>query len=98
MTVHGDVLVHGHRVPKDAAVDVAFRYPAGAAPDARPAEIEIRSRGPMRLVLKELDVRPRDPAGALLDWTARLVSKVAETADVTVDFTAVPAPTAVAAP
>jgi hypothetical protein len=92
MTVHGDVLIHGHRIQKDALVDVAFRYPPGAGPDSRPARIEIKSKEPMRVVLKELDVRPRDPAGQLLDWTTKLVSKVAETADVTVDIGATPAP------
>jgi hypothetical protein len=92
MTVHGDVLIHGHRIQKDALVDVAFRYPSGAAADSKPARIEIKSKEPMRVVLKELDVRPRDPAGQLLDWTAKLISKVAETADVTVDIGATPAP------
>jgi hypothetical protein len=91
-TVHGDVLVHGHKVQKDALVDVAFRAPRGSSPDERPARVTIKSKEPVRLVLKELDVRPRDPAGQILDWTTRLISKVAETADVTVDLTAVPAP------
>ena len=93
MTVHGDVLIHGHRIQKDGLVDVAFRYPSGAASDSRPAKIEIKSNQPMHVVLKELDVRPRDPAGQLLDWTTKLISKVAETADVTVDIGASPAPT-----
>jgi hypothetical protein len=92
MTVHGELLVHGHKVPKDAAVDVAFRYPPGAPAESRPARIEIRSKQPLRVVLKEHDVRPRDPAGQLLDWTTKLISKVAETADVTVNVGATPAP------
>jgi hypothetical protein len=92
MTVHGDVLVHGHRVKKDGVVDVAFRYPSGSPADAPPEAIEIHSKEPMHMVLKELDVRPRDPAGQLLDWTTKLISKVAETADVTVDLVAIPAP------
>jgi hypothetical protein len=91
MTVHGDLFIHGHKTPKDAPVDVAFRYPSGAPADSRPTRIEIKSRGPIRVVLKEHDVRPRDPAGKLLDWTTRLISKVAETADVTVDLGATPA-------
>jgi len=91
-TVHGDILVHGHKVQKDALVDIAFRYPSGGRPDDKPARITVRSKEPLRLVLKELDVRPRDPAGQLLDWTTRLISKVAETADITVDLAAVPAP------
>jgi hypothetical protein len=94
MTVHGDVLIHGHRVPKDAVVVADFHYPSGAAVDSRPARIEIKSKEPMHVVLKELDVRPRDPAGQLLDWTTKLISKVAETADVTVDLGALPAPIA----
>src|SRR5580698_4495520 len=93
MTVHGDVLIHGHRVQKDGLVDVAFRYPSGAAAESRPSKIDIKSKEPMHVVLKELDVRPRDPAGQLLDWTTKLISKVAETADVTVDIEATPAPT-----
>jgi hypothetical protein len=92
MTVHGDLLIHGHRVQKDGVVELTFHYPGGATPDARPSRIEIRSKEPLRVVLKELDVRPRDPAGQLLDWTTKLISKVAETADVTVDLGAVPAP------
>jgi hypothetical protein len=47
----------------------------------------------MRIVLKEHDVRPRDPAGAVLEWTTRLISKVAETADITLDINATPSPT-----
>ncbi len=89
--MHGDLLVHGHRVPKDAAVEVAFHYPSGAPADSKPARIQIKSKQPLRVVLKEHDVRPRDPAGQLLDWTTRLISKVAETADVTVDLGATPA-------
>jgi hypothetical protein len=91
MTVHGELLVHGHKLPKDAAVDVAFHYPAGAAADSKPSRIEIKSKQPLRVVLKEHDVRPRDTAGAVLEWTTRLISKVAETADITVDIGATPA-------
>jgi hypothetical protein len=91
LTVHGDLLVHGHRVPKDAVVEATFHYPSGAPADSKPSRIQIKSKQPVRVVLKEHDVRPRDPAGQLLDWTTRLISKVAETADVTVDLGATPA-------
>jgi hypothetical protein len=96
MTVHGDVLIHGHRVQKDDVVEAAFRYPSGAASDSQPTRVDIKSKEPMHVVLKELDVRPRDPAGQLLDWTTKLISKVAETADVTVALGATPAPTSAA--
>jgi hypothetical protein len=92
MTVHGDLLVHGHKVQKDDVVEVSLRYPSGAAADSKPTRIQIKSKEPMRVVLKEHDVRPRDPAGKALDWTTKLISKVAETADVTFDLAATPAP------
>jgi hypothetical protein len=52
----------------------------------------IKSRQPMRVVLKELDIRPRDPAGVAIAWTTNLIAKVADVADVTVDLTAAPTP------
>jgi hypothetical protein len=96
-TVHGEVLVHGHKVSRDVPVELQFRYAAGAATDAPPGALEIKTQQPMRLVLKEHDVVPRDPVGAALQWTAMLVSKVAETADVSVDLTATPSAAAKAA-
>jgi hypothetical protein len=92
MTVHGDLLIHGHKLPKDDVVDVRFHYPAGAPAASEPPRIEIKSRQPMRVLLKEHDVAPRDPAGQLLAWTTSLVSKVADTADVTIAMTATPMP------
>jgi hypothetical protein len=92
MAVHGDLLVHGHKVYKDDMVDVSFRYPAGAPGDSKPERIEIKSKQPLQVVLKEHDVRPRDPAGQVLAWTTKLLAKVAETADVTVDVSATPLP------
>ncbi len=92
MTVHGDLLVHGHTLPKEDVVDVVFHYPAGAPPGSKPSRIDVTSKEPMRVVLKEYDVSPRDPAGQVLAWTSSLISKVAETADVTVALTATPVP------
>jgi len=91
MVVHGELLVHGHKVEKDAAVEAAFRYAPGASADAEPIRVEMKSTKPMRVVLKEHDVRPRDTEGKIVAWTARLLTKVAETADVTVDLVAAPA-------
>jgi hypothetical protein len=92
MTVRGDLLVHGHRIPKDDVVDVSFYYPAGAPPESKPTRIGIQSKQPMRVTLKEHDVTPRDPAGQLLAWTTSLISKVAETADIRVALAATPLP------
>jgi hypothetical protein len=91
MTVHGDMLIHGHQIQKDGVVDVTFRYPAGAAADSKPARVGVKTKQPVRVVLKEVDVQPRDTVGALTAWTTRLVSKVAEFADVSVDIGATPA-------
>jgi hypothetical protein len=91
MVVHGDLLIHGHKLQKDVPVAVAFRYPSGAAPTSEPTRIDIKSKAPMRVVLKEVDVQPRDTVGALTAWTTNLVSKVAEYADVTVNLGATPA-------
>jgi hypothetical protein len=94
MTVHGDLLVHGHKVEKEDVVEVAFRYAPGAPVGAKPLRIEIKSKQPMRVVLKEHDVRPRDTQGKIAAWTTNLIAKVAETADVTINLAAVPpAPT-----
>jgi hypothetical protein len=90
MTVHGDLRIHGHKVQKDDVVEVVFRYPAGAAADARPARVQIKAKQPVHVVLKEYEVQPRDPGGKALAWTTSLLSKVAETADLTFDLGAVP--------
>jgi hypothetical protein len=91
MTVHGDLRIHGHKVQKDGVVEVAFRYPSGAAADAMPARVQVKSKEPLHVILKEFEVEPRDPAGKALAWTTSLLSKVAETADVTFDLGAAPA-------
>jgi hypothetical protein len=91
MKVRGDLHLHGRNLPQEAVVDVSFSgFYEGEG--GRPRRVEVRSREPMHLVLKDYDVRPRDPAGQLVAWTTQLVSKVAETADVTVNLGAVAAP------
>jgi hypothetical protein len=92
MKIHGDLHLHGRTLPEDALVDVVFRYPPGSAAGGPPPRVEVRSRTPMRVTLKDYDVRPRDPAGQIVAWTTQLVSKVAETADVTVNLGASLAP------
>jgi hypothetical protein len=92
--VHGDLLVHGHKLPKDDAVELTFEYPAGVTPGpgVKPSRIGIRSTQPVHIVLKEHEIEPRNPAGQIAKWTTALISKVAEYADVTVNIAAVPAP------
>jgi hypothetical protein len=92
MKIHGDLRLHGRTLPEDALVDIVFRYPPGNVAGSPPPRVEVRSRAPMRVTLKDYDVRPRDPAGQIVAWTTQLVSKVAETADVTVNLGASLAP------
>jgi hypothetical protein len=92
VTTHGELRIHGRQVQKDNVVTVSFRYPSGAAADSKPIRIEVKPKRPIRVVLKEYDVQPRDPGGQALAWTTSLLSKVAETADVTFDLSAAPAP------
>lgn len=88
-TVKGDLFLHGRKVEKKAAVEVQFQYPEGAAPDAKPTGLAIKSKAPFRIVLAEHDVKPRDKVGSIIKESLNLFgTKVAETADVTVDLKA----------
>jgi hypothetical protein len=92
MTVHGDFLVHGHKVAKDATVDVEFRYPSGAAADSKPTVIHVKTKTPMHIVLADHDIKPRDNLGVIAQRSFHLLgTKVADTADVTIDLKAAPA-------
>jgi len=92
-TVHGDFLVHGHKVAKDATVTVKLRYPAGAPADSKPTSVEIKTTAPMRITLADHDVKPRDNFGVLAKGALGLLgTKVADVADVSVDLKATPAP------
>lgn len=89
-TTHGEFLVHGHKVEKDADVEVAFHYAPGAAPD-KPKSLTIKTKKPMRAILAEHDVKPRDGFGKLAKGAFNLLgTKVAETADITLDLKANP--------
>lgn len=90
LTGHGELLVHGHKANKDIPMEARFYWPAGAKPDMKPSRIVFATKKPLRVTLKEHDVRPRDTSGKLLDWTTSLISKVAETADISFEMTAKP--------
>ncbi len=91
MTLHGDLLIHGHKEQRDAKVDVSFRYAGDAAADSRPTRVDVASKEPFKIVLADIDVRPRDAAtGAIVPWTAKWKTAVAPSADVTVKLSAIP--------
>ena len=92
LTTKGELLVHGHKVNRDADVEVAFRYDAGAAPD-KPKEITIKTKKPLRVVLGEHDVKPRDGFGKIAKSSFHLLgTKVADDADIALDLRVKPQP------
>lgn len=89
-TTKGELLIHGHKVDKDLEVEVAFRYPAGATVD-KFKQVTIKTKKPMRVTLAEHEVKPRDGFGKIAKGAFNLLgTKVADTADITLDFKAVP--------
>jgi hypothetical protein len=93
LTAHGEFLLHGHKTAKDAVLEVAFHYPSGAPSDSKPTGIDVHSKTPLHIVLADHEVKPRDNLGALAQNALGLLgTKVAETADVTLDLHATPAP------
>ncbi len=92
MTTHGELLIHGHKVNRDDTVEVAFHYPTGAAGDTKPISITVKSKDPLHVILAEHEVKPRDSFGSLAQKSFSLLgTKVAETADISLDLKAVPA-------
>ncbi len=94
-TVKGDFFLHGHQVPKEVPVEVVFHFPVATtpAPVPRPLRVEIHTKQPLHVVLADHDVKPRDQFGKLAQASFNLLgTKVAETADVTIDLTATPVP------
>jgi hypothetical protein len=85
-TVKGEFLVHGHKASKEVPIEARFHYPAGAPADSKPTKIDIKSTSPLHVTLKEHEIMPHDNFGKVASWTSALVSKVAETADVTLDL------------
>jgi hypothetical protein len=92
-TAKGDFFLHGHQVKKDVPVEVVFHYAAGQAEAAKPTKVDVHTKTPLHVVLADHDVKPRDNFGKLAQASFSLLgTKVAETADITLDVTATPAP------
>ncbi len=93
LTAHGELLLHGRKVPKDAELEVRVRYPSGSADDAKPTALEIKTKTPFVVTLAEHDVKPRDTFGKFAQGSLGLLgTKVADTAAVTLDLHAAPPP------
>ncbi|MBX3209410.1 MAG: hypothetical protein KF764_30535 [Labilithrix sp.] len=88
LTTKGELLVHGHKVERDADLEVAFRYDAGAAAD-KPKAVWVTTRKPLRVVLAEHDVKPRDGFGKIAKSSFHLLgTKVADNAEISLDIRA----------
>jgi hypothetical protein len=89
-TTKGELLIHGHKVDREADVEVQFRYAPGAPAD-KPKSVAIKSKKPLRATLAEHDVKPRDGFGKIAKGAFNLLgTKVAEVADITLDLRANP--------
>jgi hypothetical protein len=90
MTTRGELLIHGRKVERDAGLEVQFRYDAGADP-ARPKLVVAKTTRPLRVVLAEHDVKPRDGVGKIAKEAFHLLgTKVADTADISLALRAAP--------
>ena len=89
-TTHGEFLIHGHKVDRDADVEVAFRYAPGSPAD-KPKGLSIKSTKPLRATLADHDVKPRDGFGKIAKGAFNILgTKVADVADITLDLRATP--------
>lgn len=92
LTTKGELLVHGHKVNRDAELEARFRYDPGAPPD-KPKALIVKSTKPFRVVLAEHDVKPRDGLGKIAKGSFNLLgTKVAENADIGLELRATPLP------
>jgi hypothetical protein len=90
LTTKGELLIHGHKVEREADVDVVFRYDPGAPAD-KPKGIVIKSKKPLHVVLAEHDVKPRDGFGKIAKSAFHLLgTKVADNAEIALDLRATP--------
>lgn len=86
-TAGGEFLLHQRKSPKAVKMEATFHYQGDT-----PTTVEVRTVEPFAVGLAEHDVRPRTGFGTLAQKTlSTLSSKVAEEAQVSVSFTAVPA-------
>lgn len=89
-TTKGELLIHGHKVEREADVEVTFRYAPGAPAD-KPKALSIKTRKPLHVTLAEHDVKPRDGFGKIAKGAFNLLgTKVADTADISLDVRATP--------
>jgi hypothetical protein len=91
LTAKGEFLLHGHKTDKTVPLEAKFQWAAGAAPDAKPTAIVVKTKEPLHITLAEHDVKPRDNFGKLAEGALGLLgTKVANVADVSFEIRATP--------
>jgi hypothetical protein len=93
LTAHGDLELHAlpSKAPKDVALEVRFHYPEGAPADSKPTRIDLKTKSPLVITLADHDVKPRDSEGIIAQKAFGLLgTKVADVANVSIDFHAKP--------
>jgi len=89
LTAHGEFLLHGRKVDKEAPLEVALHYPSGAAATSTPSSVVVKTKAPFHITLAEHDVKPRDNFGKLAQGSLSILgTKVANVADVSFELRA----------
>ncbi len=91
LTAKGEFLIHGRKVDREVKLEAAFHYPKGAAADAKPTSVIVKTREPMKVVLAEHDIKPRDDGGKIAQKAFNILGvKVADVASVSLEIQASP--------
>jgi hypothetical protein len=90
-TTKGDLVIHGLKAEgREAEVEIQFRYAPGAPAD-KPKAVALKTHKPLHVILAEHDVKPRDALGKIAKQSFHLLgTKVADTADISLDLRAAP--------
>lgn len=85
-TAKGEVLLHGKTSQREAQLSVTFKGPAD-----KPTSVDIKTTKPLKVVLADHDVKPRDNLGKLAQASFNLLgTKVANEADISLELSAKP--------
>ncbi len=91
LTGKGEFLIHGRKVDRDVKLEATFHYPKGAAADSKPTSLVVKTREPLKVVLAEHDIKPRDEGGKIAQKAFSILGvKVADVASVSIEIHATP--------
>ena len=84
VTAHGELWAHGVSSPKEMKLAATFQGPPNA-----PTTIHVTTAEPLKLSLKEHDIKPRDVAGKFLNGALEKVGKkIDDTVQISLDLMA----------